>query len=263
MEFLPYAILLGLIMFGVWSVPRDTKAYKDFLKVDDTESRQKFFKKWVIESFLIYGTSAIVFLILLGKGHHLYQFPEYLLDIASEMNPGVEEDGEGSFMHSFFSGFSASVIPTVLIAVPLVTLLFTYVTHKTPEKPEEEKIKDPREIAALFPRNNKEIFWMSMLSINAGFSEELFFRLLAPLLIFLITGSATIAIIASTIWFGLVHHYQGIVGILVTSFVGLLMFWIFLTTQNIWMAVLAHAILDLKDFSFAPLFKSWLEKRAI
>lgn len=257
MEFLPHILLIGLILITAISVLKDKSDYKNFLKVDDTKERQKLFKKWVYISFFLYGLSSIIILFLIDKGHYLYQFPEFYQDIIAAMN-SEESDSDG-ILTSFFDGMSAS-IPIILICVPILTLVLTYLHYKNPKEKTATEVSDVRNINALFPRNSKEIFWTSMLSINAGFSEELFFRLMAPTLIYMVSGSVTMAIVFSTIWFGLVHYYQGIVGILVTAFVGLVLYGIFLGTQSIWVAVIAHAILDLKDLSFAPLLKQWLNK---
>ena len=70
------------------------------------------------------------------------------------------------------------------------------------------------------PRNGAETVWTGLLSINAGIGEELFFRLALPLLIVLVTGNVIAAFAVAAIVFGLVHVYQGWVGVLATTFLG-------------------------------------------
>ena len=113
----------------------------------------------------------------------------------------------------------------------------------------------------LFPRNKDERFWTAALSISAGVNEELCFRLVIPFLVFIVSGSAAFAICLATIWFGLAHFYQGWFGVFVTFILGAIFMFVYLLTQNIWLAMLIHAILDLNDLAFAPWFAERLEKR--
>ena len=82
------------------------------------------------------------------------------------------------------------------------------------------KILTLGDIEPLMPRNGAETLWTGLLSINAGVGEELFFRLALPLLIVLVTGNVVAAFAVAAIMFGLVHVYQGWVGVLATTFLG-------------------------------------------
>ena len=115
----------------------------------------------------------------------------------------------------------------------------------------------------LFPRNKDERFWTAALSISAGIKEELCFRLVILFLIFIISDSPPFAIFLATIWFGLAHFYQGWFGVCATFILGAIFMFVYLLTQNIWLAMLIHAILDVNDLAFAPWFAEWLEKRRI
>ncbi len=238
---------------------KDKNEFLKFQALTRTEDRQQFFKKWIIESLAFYGLASIVILFIIGEASALFQLPDFLHDISQSLAFTNDED---KFYKSLLKGFLLSIVPLLLIGTPIATLVVTYLQHKNNNsaQPPNEAEMDTRNLDYLIPRNSKERLWTSLLSINAGFSEELFFRLLAPILIFSITGNATIAILASVIWFGLAHYYQGITGIIVTSIVGLILFYVYISTQSIWLTMLVHAVVDLNSLALGPWFKEWLER---
>ena len=87
----------------------------------------------------------------------------------------------------------------------------------TARRPQPKILGD---VEPLFPRNPDERRWTALIGANAGVGEELFFRLMLPLLITLVTGNASLAFAAAGLIFGLVHFYQGWVGILATTVAG-------------------------------------------
>ena len=108
------------------------------------------------------------------------------------------------------------------------------------------------DVQPLMPRNGAEIAHSVLFSVNAGFSEELFFRLLLPLLITIVVSNALVAFLAAAIIFGLVHVYQGWVGVVATTILGLLLSALYLGTGSIWIAILAHALLDVINLVVRP-----------
>jgi len=161
-------------------------------------------------------------------------------------------------------GFLWSVVPIFIIGTVLVTFYSTYMDFKKQQATSDhhKDSSDSRDLNHLLPLNFKERIYTFFLSLNAGFSEELFFRLLAPVLIFSVTGSALIAIFGSTLWFGMAHYYQGLAGIFATFMAGLVLFLIYLITQSIWIAILAHAVIDICPLVIAPWYKEWLKRRS-
>ncbi|MFB2351758.1 CPBP family intramembrane glutamic endopeptidase, partial [Priestia megaterium] len=76
------------------------------------------------------------------------------------------------------------------------------------------------DIEPLMPRNAAEIACAIPLAINAGVTEEVFFRLALPLLAVQATGSALAGFAIACAAFALVHWYQGWKGMLVVFAVG-------------------------------------------
>jgi membrane protease YdiL (CAAX protease family) len=108
------------------------------------------------------------------------------------------------------------------------------------------------DVQALLPRNGAERFWAAFISLNAGLSEELFFRLALPLVLILVFGNAWLAFAIAIVVFGLMHFYQGFAGVIATTVVGAVMSGVYLATGNIWIVVILHAAIDLNGLLLMP-----------
>lgn len=247
-----------MIVLTIFAFRRDKKRYEEFKSLYDTKDRQKFFKKWTIEPFVLYGLLALLILLSIGQLNSLLIMPDFMLKFVNSVESNSEIK-DSNIVSGIFKGIAISIVPVLILSSIIGTYLRELKDYKDKrlKKRSNSDENDFRNLDSLIPRNFKERIWGAILSINAGFSEEIFFRLLAPILIYSVTESALIAIIGSTIWFGLGHYYQGISGIIITFFVGLLLFAVYLITQNIWITMIVHAILDINGLVFGP----WLKER--
>jgi membrane protease YdiL (CAAX protease family) len=84
-----------------------------------------------------------------------------------------------------------------------------------------------------------------LLSVSAGISEELFFRLFVPLLVALVSGSALLGCVVATLLFGALHRYQGAGGVIATTLVGAVLAYVYLASGALWLAMLFHIVIDL------------------
>ena len=96
----------------------------------------------------------------------------------------------------------------------------------------------------LLPRTPRERRVFAVLSVAAGTGEELAYRgyaipVLAPLLG--LTGAAVL----STAVFGVIHAYQGVLGIVRTGLMGGVLAWGFLASGSLWPPIIAHTLIDL------------------
>jgi uncharacterized protein len=97
----------------------------------------------------------------------------------------------------------------------------------------------------LLPRTRQEKVVFALLSLAAGVGEELAYRgFLVPTLALLL-GSEWGAAAASSAVFGVLHAYQGWLGMIRTAVLGLLLAASLVLSGSLWPAVVAHAILDL------------------
>lgn len=241
--------------YYVW---RDTREYERFKTLTDTSARQKVLRRWVMESVALYGLLPLIILVVLGHGRALFTMPAFLLPVSDGLRAFLKSE-DGGFLESVVSGMAMAIVPGLLLGHTAVTLGRVYVEHG--KKPFRNPMLDVRDVEHLFPRNQDERRWTAALSVSAGVNEELTFRLVIPLLFFLVLGSSTTALILAAVWFGLAHCYQGWFGVFATMFLGGLFLFIYLLTQSLWLAMLIHAIVDLNDLAFAPWFADWLDRR--
>jgi membrane protease YdiL (CAAX protease family) len=103
------------------------------------------------------------------------------------------------------------------------------------------------------PQARSELWPATALSLSAGVSEELYFRLFLPLLIAMVSGDAVMATILATLLFGAVHRYQGVRGMIATTIVGGGLAVIYGLTGTLWMAIALHVVIDLNALVVRPL----------
>ncbi|SHF08162.1 hypothetical protein SAMN05444392_10794 [Seinonella peptonophila] len=101
------------------------------------------------------------------------------------------------------------------------------------------------------PATTKDKWGWAFLSFSAGFCEELLFRVYL-LYLFLDYWHIPIwlAILFSTIIFGMAHWYQGWRGVIVTSMLGFLLAVIFVWTKSIVVCMILHFLIDIRLLAF-------------
>ena len=99
-------------------------------------------------------------------------------------------------------------------------------------------------LVQILPKTGKEKGIFVLLSMAAGVGEELAYRgFLMPALTLLMGWSWGAALLSSAV-FGLLHAYQGWLGIFRTAALGFVLAGSFIVAGTLWPAILAHAILD-------------------
>jgi len=99
-------------------------------------------------------------------------------------------------------------------------------------------------LVQLLPKTGKEKVVFVVLSFSAGIGEEIAYRgFLIPALTLVLGWTWGAALLSSAV-FGLLHAYQGWLGIIRTAALGLVLAASFILTGVLWPAILAHAILD-------------------
>jgi|SRR5690606_2047469 len=103
-------------------------------------------------------------------------------------------------------------------------------------------------IAFFLPVSRVERRWFAAVSVSAGLCEELIFRgFLIRYVEAVVPGLGwTGAILAAALVFGLDHGYQGWKGMVQTAFLALVFTLLFLLAGNLWVPMIAHALLDLR-----------------
>ena len=106
-------------------------------------------------------------------------------------------------------------------------------------------IEETRLVHQLMPVTSGEKWLFAGLSLCAGFGEEIAYRGYALTAVVLATGSPAFALMLTSATFGVLHAYQGSIGLVRTGVIGLIMGAAFLHTGNLWPPILAHALIDL------------------
>jgi membrane protease YdiL (CAAX protease family) len=108
-----------------------------------------------------------------------------------------------------------------------------------------------RQLAGLsffLPATGEERLWFGLVSVSAGVCEEILFR--GFLIRYFQAGpyhlALALALVLSCLFFGTAHLYQGIVGVLQTTLMGLIFAALFLLTGSLVLPVLAHVATDLR-----------------
>ena len=99
-------------------------------------------------------------------------------------------------------------------------------------------------LRALLPRTSEERGAFALLSLAAGVGEELAYRGYAiPVLATFMGVPGALAL--TSLVFGILHGYQGLLGTVRTTLMGGLLAWGFLASGSLWPAIAAHTLIDL------------------
>ncbi|MBW6527157.1 CPBP family intramembrane metalloprotease [Sphingomonas sp. RHCKR7] len=108
------------------------------------------------------------------------------------------------------------------------------------------------DVESVLPTTRGELAWGALLSVSAGVTEELFFRLLLPLLLVLCGAPALVAAAVACALFGAAHAYQGATGVIATALVGAVLTLAYLLSGSLAAAVLLHVAIDLNALVVRP-----------
>jgi len=146
-------------------------------------------------------------------------------------------------------GLSASWpawITLFLIVLGAIFLIFQYRTIRNDPKQRQSLRDKLNNVAAseYLPRTEQELRWFVLVSISAGICEELLFRgfLMWYFNVFSVTA---LAVVLSSILFGMAHSYQGWKGGLRAGVVGLILALSYLLLGSLWIPILLHIVGDI------------------
>ncbi len=237
--------LAAMIFGGAYWLRRDIKAYERFVLLEDSAARQRHYGIWIVQSFSILTGASIISLWLAGGLVPFLPFPAPFAEARVLFNLP-----QGTWSTDMKIGIAIGIA----INLTVVGLIQRWRWRNM-----MSRLHGP--IEPMVPRNRREAVYALLLSLNAGFSEELFFRLALPLLLYQISGSLLFAFALSTLCFGLAHAYQGWKGILATMAVGVLFVIIYLKTGSLFHIMLLHALIDIVAFFVRPAIMRTISRR--
>lgn len=233
----PSILLAAVLALLAWFVRNDRAEYESFKALTRTEDRQRVLRRWIPRSFLLFSGASLAVLALIGRLGSLLRLPLEFAPLAAHVD------------HDLSAGF----LPILIGAVIGGAILGAVVAALRQRRGKTAQPKILGDIEPMLPRSRDERRWTALLGAQAGLGEELFFRLMLPLLIVLVTGNAWLAFAAAGLIFGLVHFYQGWVGILATTVAGFGFAALYLASGAIWLAILLHAVVNLNSLWLRPL----------
>jgi membrane protease YdiL (CAAX protease family) len=230
--------LLGVVV-GVllWrALTRERREYGRFKRLRSTVARQKVYRRWLIEGALALGGLSLATIVGAWA-----QIPQALA-AAQRWEPIAAARAFLATDAGFAVAIAAGVVVVAGLVLPVVLL-----RHPLDEAP---AIGD---IRALLPRTRGELPYGAGLSLSAGVFEELLFRLGLPALGFAVTGDALVAFLGATLLFGVLHVYQGPLGIVFSTVLGAIFVALYLVTGSILVPIALHVVIDLRSMVLIPI----------
>ncbi len=237
------AVPVGLV---AW-ILHDLRQYAAFKREASSAGRVGFYLRWSWQGFAMLSGASLLLLAAQGRLADVLGLPPEFADFAPPVDATAPSPDDGEAYVGFVIGATLGV--AVLVAVQLLQL-------------RRAKARIVGDVEPLIPRNRAEMLASLPLCLNAGFSEELFFRLALPLLVTTVTGSAIAGLVSAGIAFGLVHAYQGYKGVLATTALGALLTWMYLSSGSLLRPMLLHAATDVVALIVRPSLARWLSRGA-
>ena len=245
-------VVLGLLFWRAATRSRDT--FRRFKRLTSTRARQKVYARWLLESALVMGGLSAAVL--------LAAFP-----LVPPVLAGTQSWGPVAAVRAFLgapTGVAVSVGAIVIVAAALIApVLLLRRTVGAGGAGGVDAIPAVGDIRSLLPRVRAELKYGVGLGFSAGILEELLFRLGMPALLFGITGLAPLSFAIAALIFGMLHHYQGALGILFATLLGLVFAALYVLTGSIAAPIVLHALVDLRTLVLIPVVVSgvWRTER--
>ena len=232
-------VVLGLLAWRAATRSRDT--YRRFKRLTSTRARKKVYGRWLLESILVMGG--------LGAAVLLAAVP-YVLPVLT----GTQNWAPIAAVREFLGtagGVVVSVVAVIIVAAALIAPVL--LLRRSVGDGGVDAIPAVGDIRALLPRVRGELKYGVGLGLSAGIFEELLFRLGIPALIFGIIGLGPLSFAIAAVIFGMLHLYQGPLGILFATLLGLVFAALYVLTGSIVAPIVLHALVDLRSLVLIPI----------
>lgn len=204
-------------------------------------TRPRAIRSWAIGTAVTYGLTSVVALVLLGRLDAVGTLPVELRSAALTLGlPGGTDTDVLLTMAGSAALGGAIGIAILLLRVRRGRGAFG-LRYRSPAA----------------ARSGDEMPAAALLAVSAGVSEELFFRLLIPLLVATVFDAPVAGVAFGLAAFVALHRHQGIVGMAAVALVGGALTIVYLLTGMLWVAMAIHILIDLNALILRP----WLTRR--
>jgi membrane protease YdiL (CAAX protease family) len=238
-QFVQLAGSLGIVW---WFFRNDVADYAAFKLLTRSADRQRRYLVWTFKGFALFFGLGLLNLIILGRVHASFALPPEFWTVSLPLSSlfSASPSLRTGLLVGVGGGLLAGVVLGIVLARRRLKAALPFLGDVEP----------------LLPRNGAETACIGLMSINAGVSEELFFRLVLPLLLVSLFGSAVGCFLVAAVVFGICHWYQGLAGVIGTTVLGLVLTIVYLSTGSLFIAMAVHAGLDL----FNTVVRPWLHR---
>lgn len=203
-------------------------------------SRRRMLFGWAVGTAVTYGLTTLVALALLGRLGVAIDLPIELIRTAWGLGlPGWIEAADLAWLGGML-GLGAVIGTAILWIRQRLGKPGVGLGYRSPAAMRE---------AGEWPA-------AAALAVAAGVGEELFFRLLLPLLVAIVTGSGLAGLVVGWAAFVALHRYQGAAGMVAVAAIGVVFAYLYLLTGRLWFVMLLHVAIDLNAFILRP----WLTR---
>ncbi len=233
-------LALLLVVLGVLvgrAVLRERRDYARFRRLRTTAARVRVYRRWTIEQVVILGGLAAATVLATWRD------ADAVLDAARGL-PSVA-GAVGWFATSTGTGFAIGAGVAAIVGGLLPALLL--------RREGMDEIPAVGDIRPLLPRVRAELPYGAALATGAGVIEELLFRLAVPALVFRLVPDPLVAFGAAALVFGLLHLYQGAIGVAFSTVLGVVFTALYVLSGSIWLPIVTHALLDLRSLVLIPI----------
>jgi membrane protease YdiL (CAAX protease family) len=102
------------------------------------------------------------------------------------------------------------------------------------------------DFGALLPTTMRERLLFAVVALSAGLCEEVVFRAWLLNALHELGLSELVLVGTASAVFGLAHHYQGVIGIVVTGLLAVVFCGLYFASGTLWVPIVIHAIIDVR-----------------
>jgi uncharacterized protein len=230
-----------------WFLFGRSRALDPALYLPEPEARQARYRRWLLRAWCLFGLPPVLTAAVLGllRPAALLGMPRVFLPVTAALG-GFTRIGD----------LLEGVLIGCVAGSGLLALMFLIQRLRRRGPP-----GTIGNVAALMPRTRGELPYGVLLAISAGITEEAFFRFSLPLLIVRAGAGIWPGVVTATLLFGAVHRYQGRWGMAATAAVGAVFAGVYAAAGALWLAMLAHALMDLVALVLRPILGGALKRR--